>query len=67
MITSERRRELRKLFAAESGVPWKEDWRNDLTIEEQILVDKWDKRYECRVFRLYNDILRSQKIGKGSK
>ena len=63
MLTSERRRELKKLFAAESGVPWKEDWRNDLTIEEQLFVDKWDKRYECRMFMLYNEILRSQKNG----
>ena len=67
MITSERRRELKKLFAAESGVPWKEDWRNNLTIEEQLLIDKWDKRYECRIFRLYNDILRSKIIVKGAK
>ena len=62
MITDERRKELEKLFLDESGVPWKEDWRKNLTIEEQLLVDKWDKRYELGIFRICNDIRRLQKI-----
>lgn len=57
MIRDERRKELESLFWAETNEDWTQEWRDDLTPEEAVMVEKWDRDYEtglaqmCEVLR----------------
>ena len=46
MITDKRIKEMEAWFWAETNGEWTAEWRDDLTPEEALLIDRWDEEYE---------------------
>lgn len=61
MITEERVDELQDLFWSETNEDWTQEWRDDLTDEEEFLVKKWDRDYTQSTLKLCEQILEHQK------
>lgn len=57
MITEERREELTQLWSEETNDPETEEWRNELTPEEEELVKGWDDDCAAGMSRLAQQIL----------
>ena len=66
-ISSERIEQLERLFFAESNEDCTMEWREDLTVEESELVEKWDNDFEQKLLAMIFDIQRLEKIRKGGK
>lgn len=58
-MTEERKQELCREWDISGQLDDEEykDWYNDLTGEEQELIDTWDKRYQQGVKKICEDIL----------
>lgn len=58
-MTEERKQELCREWDISDQLDDEEykDWYNDLTGEEQELIDTWDKRYQQGVKKICEDIL----------
>lgn len=56
-ISPEREDELFWLWGQENGDPETEEWREDLTGDEALLVAQWDGCYEAGVCKLAQEIL----------
>lgn len=57
MISKERLDELSALFWDETNEPETQEWLDDLTQEEAVLVEQWDERSAAGMYNLYKDIL----------
>lgn len=57
MITEKRLEYLQWVWGEESEDPETQDWREDLTIEEQRLVATWDRSFNLGVRSLCQQIL----------
>lgn len=55
MIDPERLRQMEDNFWAETNDPASEEWREELTAEEAILVAEWDARVEAGITRMIVD------------
>ena len=62
MITKNRIKELEELFWTETSEPWTQDWREELTDEEDALIYEWDEQVSRGFRNLCTEILRLQKI-----
>ncbi|MBR4856330.1 MAG: hypothetical protein IKU94_06860 [Bacteroidaceae bacterium] len=60
MITAERRDEMYSLWCNETSEPETEEWRWDLTEEEQELIVEWDNGCTSGILRMAKDILENQ-------
>ena len=58
MVTEERREELESLFWSETEVLWTEEWRENLTDEEECLVREWDERVSRGMRNLCMDLIK---------
>lgn len=57
MITAERSEELHRLWNYETDEEDTQQWRDELTDEEQELVAEWDLNYARAVSNLYRQML----------
>lgn len=55
-MTGERMRQMMDLWLNETSEE-DEDWREDLTEEEEALVEEWDERFATGVTAISTDIL----------
>ena len=62
MITDERLNELHEMFWSETNEDWTQEWRDELTEEEDALVFEWDEKAMRGLLNLCNEILRLQRI-----
>ncbi|SDN88193.1 hypothetical protein [Acetanaerobacterium elongatum] len=60
-VSKEREDELQELFWAETNEEWTQEWRDNLTKDEQKLVDKWDAAYNRGVKSICEKILELEK------
>jgi len=65
-VSDERRDELLELFWSETNEDWTQEWRDDLTPEESVLVDGWDDAYEKGVLRLMERIVAASERNRRS-
>lgn len=56
-ISMERVEYLRDNFYGETNEPETQEWREDLTSEENALVETWDKEFETGISKIASDIL----------
>ncbi len=61
MVAPERMEELESYFWNESNDEETEYWREDLTGEEQKIVNEWDKQYASSVCKICGEILKTEK------
>lgn len=54
MISNERMQQLHDLWGNETNEEWTTEWRDDLTSEEEALVDKWDQQLIEDMTRIVN-------------
>ena len=62
MITKMRIEEMESLFWSETNEDWTQDWREELTDEEDALICEWDEKVRRGMLNLCNEILRLQKL-----
>lgn len=56
MISKKRMKQLQNLWIDETNEEWTMKWRDDLTSEEETLVDKWDQQFIDDMTRIANAI-----------
>jgi hypothetical protein len=61
MITSQREDDMYENWMAESNDPETEEWRDELTDDEQKLVDEWDRGYNTGIRKMCERILELEK------
>jgi len=61
MISQERIGELESCFWDETNDEETQSWRDDLEVEEQELVDKWDGQYASSICKMCKEILALEK------
>ena len=54
MISKKRMQQLQNLWINETNEEWTMKWRDDLTSEEETLVDKWDQQLIEDMTRIVN-------------
>ena len=52
MISKKRMQQLQNLWINETDKKWTMKWRDDLTSEEETLVDKWDQQFIDHITRI---------------
>ncbi len=57
MISEERKAELQELWWDETNEDWTQEWRDELTKEEQALINQWDEQYGAGSLRMCQEIL----------
>lgn len=55
-IPTERQEELYSLWGSETNAPETEEWRDELTLEEQEMVAQWDEQFETGIENLMQDM-----------
>lgn len=67
-MTEERKQELCREWDISDQLDDEEykDWCNDLTGEEQELIDTWDKRYQQGIKKICEDILERERAAHGT-
>ena len=63
-ISDERLDELRAWHNAETNDPETQEWRDDLTSDEQAIVAKWDRQYALGIGKLAQAIIAQQHMNK---
>lgn len=54
-MTEQRKEELLSLWWEETNEEWTQDWRDELTPEEQGLVESWDSGFINGIARMIRD------------
>ena len=55
IMTEQRREELLHLWWEETNEDWTQEWRDELTPEEQALIDSWDSSFINGVTQMIQD------------
>jgi hypothetical protein len=61
MITKQREDDMYSNWCEETNESWTQEWRDELTEDEQKLVDSWDRRYSTGVKKMCERILELEK------
>ena len=64
MVSEERKEELYDYHCSETNESETQNWRNDLTDEEELLVKEWDTAYDKVRNNLIASIYRQQHINE---
>lgn len=64
MISDEREMELDQYYWEQSNDEDTREWRNDLTLEEMELVNKWDQRLSKGLSKLYEEVIKTENVKK---
>lgn len=54
-MTEERRKELMALWLSETSEDWTQEWRDELTADEQTEVEQWDYGFLNGIARMIQD------------
>ena len=63
IMTEQRREELLHLWWEETNEDWTQEWRDELTPEEQALIDSWDSSFINGVAQMIQDSREGQRHG----
>lgn len=54
-MTEQRKEELLSLWFEETNEEWTQEWRNELTADEQAIVESWDYGFVDGISRMIRD------------
>lgn len=62
-MTEQRKEELLSLWLNETNEEWTQEWRNELTADEQAVVENWDYGFTDGITQMIQDIWEGQRHG----